>query len=143
MCNFCLAEKVEIISADKNRSLNLPSRTNFTFSVLVITKTRCTLHIFHHPILSLSPCIDLTFLVLGERAEMLFFSGSTTEEEHFGSKRLGENIPKLFSVLYSCKWALTLSPNTFIFLCPATVGVLTPSPSRRSGPHTRCIGPVM
>ena len=32
----------------------------------------------------------------------------TTEEEHSGSKRLGENIPKLFSVLYTGIWALTL-----------------------------------
>ena len=44
------------------------------------------------------------------------------EEEHCGLKRLGENIPKLFSVPYSGKWALSLSPNIFVFLCPATVG---------------------
>ena len=40
---------------------------------------------------------------------------TTTEEEHPGSKRLRENIPKFFIVLYSGKWAsaLTLSPNIF------------------------------
>ena len=57
------------------------------------------------------------------RAGMLFFSGgATTEEEHSSSKRLEENFPELFSVLYKGKWALTFSPNTSVFLCPATVG---------------------
>ena len=31
-------------------------------------------------------------------------------------------IPELFSVLYLGKWPLTFSPNTSMFLCPATVG---------------------
>ena len=44
---------------------------------------------------------------------MLFFSG-VTEEEHSDSKCWGENIPKLFSVLYSDKWALSLSLNALI-----------------------------
>ena len=38
--------------------------------------------------------------------------GTPHEEEHSSSKRLEEHIPQLFSVLYSGKWALTLSPIT-------------------------------
>ena len=44
------------------------------------------------------------------RAGMLFFSGGN-------SKRLEENIPELFSVLYWGKWALTFSPKTWKALC--------------------------
>ena len=39
---------------------------------------------------------------------------STTEEEHSSSKRLEENFPELFSVLYEGKWALTFSTNDYL-----------------------------
>ena len=41
----------------------------------------------------------------------------TTEEEHSGSKRWGENIPRLFNVLYSGKWALNSFTQQFTGRC--------------------------